>query len=70
MANAVAILRRAVFTRRNALTATVMAVLLLATLVLPDGVIRYATYLTVFSIWMVGFVLTVVEFLRLYPGTG
>lgn len=68
MANAVAVLRRAVFTRRNAVTTAVMAVLLVATLGLPDGVVRYAVYLTVFSIWMAGFVLTVVDFLRLYPG--
>ncbi|WP_380676961.1 hypothetical protein [Salinigranum sp. GCM10025319] len=65
MSGAVADLVRVVFTRRNALTVAVMAVLALVGLALPDGVLSYAAYLTLFSVWMIGFVLTVVDLLRL-----
>jgi hypothetical protein len=64
MSDAVRDLRRAVFTRRNAVTVGVMAVLAVATL-LFDGVAGYAASLSLFSVWMIGFVLTVVDLLRL-----
>ena len=63
--SAVADLTRAVFTRRNALTVLVMVALAFAGLVLPNGTLSYAAYLSLFSVWMVGFVLTVVDLLRL-----
>ncbi len=59
---------RVVFTRRNALTVAVMVALALVGLVLPDGTLSYAAYLALFSVWMVGFVLTVVDLLRLRSG--
>jgi hypothetical protein len=65
MSGAVADLVRAVFTRRNALTVAAMVVLALVGLALPDGVLSYAAYLSLFSVWMIGFVLTVVDLLRL-----
>ena len=55
----------AVFTRRNALTVALMVALALVGLALPDGTLSYAAYLAVFSVWMIGFVLTVVDLLRL-----
>jgi hypothetical protein len=54
-----------VFTRRNALTVAVMVALALVGLALPDGTLSYAAYLALFSVWMAGFVLTVVDLLRL-----
>jgi hypothetical protein len=68
MPGAVADLARVVFTRRNAATVAVMLVLALVGLALPDGVASYAAYLTLFSVWMIGFVLTVVDLLRLRAG--
>jgi hypothetical protein len=56
---------RVVFTRRNALTVVVMVVLALVGLALPAGTLSYAAYLSLFSVWMIGFVLTVVDLLRL-----
>lgn len=58
-------LGRVVFTRRNALTAVAMVALALVGLALPDGTLSYAAYLALFSVWMIGFVLTVVDLLRL-----
>ncbi|WP_136591736.1 hypothetical protein [Salinigranum halophilum] len=58
-------LGRVVFTRRNALTAVAMVALALVGLALPDGTLSYAAYLSLFSVWMIGFVLTVVDLLRL-----
>ncbi|WP_136602714.1 hypothetical protein [Salinigranum halophilum] len=58
-------LRRVVFTRRNALTVVAMVALALVGLALPDGTLSYAAYLSLFSVWMIGFVLTVVDLLRL-----
>jgi hypothetical protein len=55
---------RVVFTRRNALTVAAMAALALVGLALPDGTLSYAAYLALFSLWMTGFVLTVVDLLR------
>ena len=63
--SAAADLVRVVFTRRNALTVAVMAALAVVGLVLPDGTLSYAAYLSLFSVWMIGFVLTVVDLLRL-----
>jgi hypothetical protein len=68
MPGAVADLRRVVFTRRNGLTVAAMAVLALAGAALPDGTLSYAAYLSLFSVWMIGFVLTVVDLLRLRGG--
>jgi hypothetical protein len=68
MPGAVADLARVVFTRRNALTVAVMVALALVGLVLPDGTLSYASYLALFSVWMIGFVLTVVDLLRLRGG--
>jgi hypothetical protein len=68
MPGAVADLSRVVFTRRNALTVAVMAALGLLGLVLPDRTLSYAAYLSLFSVWMIGFVLTVVDLLRLRSG--
>lgn len=65
MSDAVAQLARVVFTRRNALTVAVMVLLLLVGVALPDGTLSYAAFLALFSVWMVGFVLTVVDLLRL-----
>jgi hypothetical protein len=56
---------RVVFTRRNALTVAVMVALAVVGLALPDGTLSYAAYLSLFSVWMIGFVLTVVDLLRL-----
>lgn len=56
---------RVVFTRRNALIVAVMVVLALVGLAVPDGTLSYAAYLSLFSVWMIGFVLTVVDLLRL-----
>ncbi|WP_142861203.1 hypothetical protein [Salinigranum halophilum] len=58
-------LGRVVFTRRNALTAVAMVALALVGFALPDGTLSYAAYLSLFSVWMIGFVLTVVDLLRL-----
>jgi hypothetical protein len=63
--SAAADLVRVVFTRRNALTVAVMAALAVVGLALPDGTLSYAAYLSLFSVWMIGFVLTVVDLLRL-----
>jgi hypothetical protein len=57
-------LMRVVFTRRNAGTVLVMLGLVVLALVL-DGTLSYAAYLSLFSVWMLGFVLTVVDLLRL-----
>jgi hypothetical protein len=65
MSEAVADLVRVVFTRRNAMTVVVMLLLALVGLALPDGTLSYAAFLTLFSVWMIGFVLTVVDLLRL-----
>jgi hypothetical protein len=53
-----------VFTRRNALTVGVIVALALVGFALPDGTFSYAAYLALFSVWMIGFVLTVVDLLR------
>lgn len=58
-------LAHVVFTRRNALTVVVMVVLAFVGFALPDGTLSYAAYLSLFSVWMIGFVLTVVDLLRL-----
>ncbi|WP_318570845.1 hypothetical protein [Salinigranum marinum] len=68
MPGAVADLTRVVFTRRNALTVALMIALALVGLALPDGTLSYASYLALFSVWMIGFVLTVVDLLRLRGG--
>jgi energy-converting hydrogenase Eha subunit H len=68
MPGAVADLVRVVFTRRNALTLVVMCCLALAGVVIPDRTLSYAAYLALFSVWMIGFVLTVVDLLRLRSG--
>lgn len=65
MPGAVAQFTRVVFTRRNAVTVAVMAVLALVGIALPDGTLSYAAFLALFSVWMIGFVLTVVDLLRL-----
>jgi hypothetical protein len=64
MSGAASDLRRVVFTRRNAGTVAVMVGLVALALVL-DGTLSYAAYLSLFSVWMIGFVLTVVDLLRL-----
>jgi energy-converting hydrogenase Eha subunit H len=69
MSGAVADLVRVVFTRRNALTVAVMVCLALVGVVTPDRTLSYAAYLSLFSVWMIGFVLTVVDLLRLRSGT-
>jgi energy-converting hydrogenase Eha subunit H len=69
MSGAVADLVRVVFTRRNALTVAVMVCLALVGVVIPDRTLSYAAYLSLFSVWMIGFVLTVVDLLRLRSGT-
>jgi hypothetical protein len=65
MSGAVAELAQVVFTRRNALTVAVMVALAVVGMALPDGTLSYAAYLALFSVWMIGFVLTVVDLLRL-----
>jgi hypothetical protein len=42
-----------------------MVALAVVGLALPDGTLSYAAYLSLFSVWMIGFVLTVVDLLRL-----
>jgi hypothetical protein len=64
MSRAVDDLRRVVFTRRNGVTLAAMLGLVAVGLVL-DGTLSYAAYLSLFSVWMIGFVLTVVDLLRL-----
>ena len=64
MSRAVSDLRQVVFTRRNGVTVAVMLGLVALALVL-DGTLSYAAYLSLFSVWMIGFVLTVVDLLRL-----
>ena len=56
---------RVVFTRRNALTVAVMIFLLILGLSLSNRTLSLAAYLSLFSVWMIGFVLTVVDLLRL-----
>jgi hypothetical protein len=68
MPGAVADLARVVFTRRNAVTVALMIALAVAGLALPTGTLSYAAYLSVFTVWMIGFVLTVVDLLRLRAG--
>lgn len=65
MPSAAAELTRVVCTGRNAVTVAVMVALAAVGAVLPDGVLSYAAYLALFSVWMIGFVLTVVDLLRL-----